>query len=78
MRVFISHLLNENDINTFEIIETQHFDTSNFKYITNRRNPSHKSNKRNITISTKKWKLCNQNFVHQFHSRSLISPNAEK
>ena len=54
MRVFISHLLNENDINTFEIIETQHFDTSNFKYITNRRNPSHKSNKRNITISTKK------------------------
>ena len=54
MRVFISHLLNENDINTFEIIETQHFDTANFKYITNRRNPSYKSNKRNIIISAKK------------------------
>ena len=26
MRVFISHLLNENDINIFEIIETRHFD----------------------------------------------------
>ena len=28
MHVFISHLLNENDVNIFEIIETQHFDTS--------------------------------------------------
>ena len=34
MRAFISHLLNENDINNFEIIETRHFDTSN--YISNR------------------------------------------
>ena len=32
MRVFILHLLNENDINIFEITETQtqHFDTSNY------------------------------------------------
>ena len=30
MRVFISHLLNENDINPiFEMIETRHLDTSN-------------------------------------------------
>ena len=26
MRVFISHLMNENDINIFEMIETRHFD----------------------------------------------------
>ena len=36
-------------IQTLEIIETQHFDTSN--YITNRRSPSSKSNKWTITIS---------------------------
>ena len=36
-------LLNENDINIFEVIETRHFDASN--YISDRRNPSSKSNK---------------------------------
>ena len=36
-------LLNENDINIFEVIETRHFDASN--YIGDRRNPSSKSNK---------------------------------
>ena len=36
-------------IQTLEIIETQHFDTSN--YITNRRSPSSKSNTWTITIS---------------------------
>ena len=30
MRVFVSHLLNENDVNIFEIIETRHFNTSNY------------------------------------------------
>ena len=28
MRVFVSHLLNENDVNIFETIETRHFNTS--------------------------------------------------
>ena len=28
--VFVSHLLNENDVNIFETIETQHFNTSNY------------------------------------------------
>ena len=30
MRVFVSHLLSENDVNIFEIIETRHFNTSNY------------------------------------------------
>ena len=30
MRVFVSLLLNENDINIFETIETRHFNTSNY------------------------------------------------
>ena len=30
MRVFVSHLLNENDVNIFETIETRHFNTSNY------------------------------------------------
>ena len=30
MRVFVSHLLNENDVNIFETIETGHFNTSNY------------------------------------------------
>ena len=30
MRVFVSHLLNENDVNIFKIIETRHFNTSNY------------------------------------------------
>ena len=29
MRVFVSHLLNENDVNIFETMETRHFNTSN-------------------------------------------------
>ena len=29
MRVFVLHLLNENDVNIFETIETRHFNTSN-------------------------------------------------
>ena len=29
MRVFVSLLLNENDVNIFETIETRHFNTSN-------------------------------------------------
>ena len=33
MRVFISLLLNENDVNIFETIETRHFNTSNLNYI---------------------------------------------
>ena len=28
--VFVSHLLNENDVNIFEIIESRHFNTSNY------------------------------------------------
>ena len=30
MQVFVSHLLNENDVNIFETIETRHFNTSNY------------------------------------------------
>ena len=30
MPVFVSHLLNENDVNIFETIETRHFNTSNY------------------------------------------------
>ena len=30
MQVFVSHLLNENDVNVFEIIETRHFNSSNY------------------------------------------------
>ena len=30
MGVFASHLLNENDVNIFETIETRHFNTSNY------------------------------------------------
>ena len=30
MRDFVSHLLNENDVNMFETIETRHFNTSNY------------------------------------------------
>ena len=30
MLVFVSHLLNENDVNIFETIETRHFNTSNY------------------------------------------------
>ena len=30
MRVFVSHLLNEHDVNIFETIETRHFNTSNY------------------------------------------------
>ena len=30
MRVFVSHLLNENDVNIFETTETRHFNTSNY------------------------------------------------
>ena len=30
MRVFVSHLLNENDVNILETIETRHFNTSNY------------------------------------------------
>ena len=30
MRVFVSYLLNENDVNIFETIETRHFNTSNY------------------------------------------------
>ena len=30
MRVFVSHLLNENDVSIFETIETRHFNTSNY------------------------------------------------
>ena len=56
-----------------------------FKLISNRRSPSSKSNKWTITISVyffniwrkyswakKSEKLCNQNFVHQFHLRWLV------
>ena len=28
--IFVSHLLNENDVNIFETIETRHFNTSNY------------------------------------------------
>ena len=28
MRVFVSHLLNENDVNIFETMETRHFNTA--------------------------------------------------
>ena len=43
IRVFVSHLLNENDVNIFEKIETRHL---NFKLhqISRRRSPSSKSN----------------------------------
>ena len=30
MRVFVSYLLNKNDVNIFETIETRHFNTSNY------------------------------------------------
>ena len=30
MRVFVSVLLNENDVKIFETIETRHFNTSNY------------------------------------------------
>ena len=30
MLVFVSHLLNENDVKIFETIETRHFNTSNY------------------------------------------------
>ena len=30
MLVFVSHLLNENDVNIFQTIETRHFNTSNY------------------------------------------------
>ena len=30
IRVFVSHLLNENDVNIFETIETRRFNTSNY------------------------------------------------
>ena len=30
MRVFVSHLLNENNVNIFETIKTRHFSTSNY------------------------------------------------
>ena len=30
MRVFVSYLLNENDVSIFETIETRHFNTSNY------------------------------------------------
>ena len=49
MRV-VSHLLNQNDVNIFEIIETaRYFDNSNC--ISYRISPSSKSNKWTITIS---------------------------
>ena len=30
MGVFVSHLLNENDVKIFETMETRHFNTSNY------------------------------------------------
>ena len=75
-------------IQTLEIIETQHFDTSN--YITNRRSPSSKSNKWTITISVyffnislkyswaKKIKLRNQNFCSPISLDVITSPSMEE
>ena len=79
MRVFVSHLLNENDVNIFETMETQHFNTSN--YIRSVVGEVHLLNLINelllfLSISLifdisiygrKKKKLYNQNFVYQFH-----------
>ena len=81
MRVFVSHLLNENDVNIFETIETRHFNTSN--YIKSVVGEIHLLNIINelllfLSISLifdvsirgrKKSNLCNQNFVHQFHPK---------
>ena len=30
MQIFVSHFLNEKDVNIFEIIETRHFSSSNY------------------------------------------------
>ena len=30
MRVFVPHLLNENDVNIFDTVEIRHFNTSNY------------------------------------------------
>ena len=79
--VFVSHLLNENDVNIFETIETRHFNTSN--YIKSVVGEIHLLNIINellliLSISLlfdisihgrKKLNLCNQNFVHQFHPK---------
>ena len=77
-----SHLLNENDVNIFETIETRHFNTSN--YIKSVVGEVHLLNLINelllfLSISLifyvsihgrKKYNLCNQNFVYQFHPSS--------
>ena len=79
MRVFVSHLLNENDVNIFETIETRQFNASN--YIKSVVGETHLLNLINepllflsiclifdISIhGRKKLNLCNQNYVHQFH-----------
>ena len=81
MRVFVSHLLNENDVNIFETIETRHFNTSN--YIKSVVGEIHLLNLINelllfLSISLifdisihgrEKLNLCNKNFVHQFHPK---------
>ena len=71
IRVFISHLLNENDTNTFGILETRHFDTSNYSPSTS--SEVHLLNLINelLLFLRKKQKLCNQNFLHQFHPTLL-------
>ena len=79
--IFVSHLLNENDVNIFETIETRHFNTSN--YIRSEVGEVHLPNLINelllfLSISLifdtgmhgrKKLNLCNENFVHQFHPK---------
>ena len=76
MRVFVSrHLLNENDVNMLETIETRHFSTSN--YIRSVVGEVHLLNLiiflsicliLDISIHGRKNEnLCNQNFVYQFH-----------
>ena len=81
MRVFVSDLLNENDVNIFETIETRHFNTSNnIKSVVGEIHLLNLINELLLFLSIslifdtsihgrKKLNLCNQNFVHQFHPK---------
>ena len=79
MRDFVSHLLNENDVNMFETIETRHFNTSNYtRSVVGEVHLLNLINELLLFLSIclvfdisipggKKYNLCNQNFVYQFH-----------
>ena len=80
MRVFVSHLLNENDVNILETIETRQTTSNYIKSVVGEIHLLNLINELLLFLSIslifdisihgrKKFNLCNQNFVHEFHPK---------